>query len=277
MKTGALIFAHKNNIYDYVRMAEWAAENVKRHLQIPITLITDSTVEVTTNIFDKIIYVDAKQGSRRHFTDVNKTDLWYNDTRVLSYDISPYDRTLVIDSDYVVASPVLSLLLKSSIDFLCHKKAQAIGLNTDWTANYFGRNQFPMSWATVMIFSKTSSVKFIFDSMKMVQKNWQHYKDLYRIGKMHYRNDYALSIALGLYTGHTQIFSSIPWNLITALPEHKIKTLGELDHYQVEYTNQKGKSYYIDLNCKDFHAMCKHSLGELIETQSRTRLFNSSL
>jgi hypothetical protein len=277
MKTGALLFAHNNKTYDYIKLAKWTAGNIHRHLDLPVTLITDHDAQVSDGIFDMVIRIDPGAGSLRYFNDTNSSDYWYNDSRVQSYDLSPYDRTLVLDSDYVVASPVLRLPMVSHVEFLCHKRANAVGIIGDWNANYFGQNRFPMAWATVMIFSKTPSVKFIFESMKMVQQNWQHYKNLYQVGKMHYRNDYALSVALGLYTGHSQIFHAIPWNLVTVLPEHTIESSDTLDKYKIKYKNQEGKPKWVDINYKDFHAMCKNSLGELIETDRRTRLFNSCL
>lgn len=277
MKTGALLFAHNNKTYDYVKLAEWTAINVIRHLDLPVTLVTDHDAQVSDGIFDMVIRIDPGAGSLRYFNDTNSSDYWYNDSRVQSYDLSPYDRTLVLDSDYVVASPVLRLPMVSHVEFLCHKRANAVGMSSDWEANYFGQHRFPMAWASVMVFSKTSSVKFIFESMKMVQRNWQHYKNLYQVGKMHYRNDYALSIALGLYTGHSQIFHSIPWNLLTVLPEHTIERSDALDKYKIKYKNLEGKQQWLDLNLKDFHAMCKNSLGELVEADRRTRLFNSRL
>ena len=277
MKTGALLFAHNNQVYNYVALAEWTAQNIHRHLNIPVTLVTDKNVEVSPDVFDQVIRIDSGLGSVRHFQDANQSAVWYNDSRVQCYDLSPYDRTLVIDTDYVVASPILTLPLSSSVEFLCHKKAQAIGLDQDWDANYFGLNRFPMSWATVMIFSKTPAVKFIFDSMKMVQRNWQHYKDLYRVGKMYYRNDYALSIALGLYTGHSQVYSAIPWNLTTALPDHTVQQEHHRDAYMIQHQSSSGRWHSVSLESKDFHAMCKKSLGGIVEAHRRTRLSNSCL
>ena len=36
MTTGALIFAYNNDKINYVKMAAWTANNIKRHLKIPV-------------------------------------------------------------------------------------------------------------------------------------------------------------------------------------------------------------------------------------------------
>jgi hypothetical protein len=42
MTTGALIFAFNNEQTDYVAMAGWSAERIRRHLKIPTAIITDA-------------------------------------------------------------------------------------------------------------------------------------------------------------------------------------------------------------------------------------------
>ncbi len=41
MTTGALIFAFNNEQTDYVAMAGWCARNIRRHLDIPVAIVTD--------------------------------------------------------------------------------------------------------------------------------------------------------------------------------------------------------------------------------------------
>ena len=58
--------------------------------------------------------------------------------------------------------------------------------------------------------------------MNMIKSNWRHYKDLYHITGTNYRNDYALSIALGLVSGHTLKVDSIPWPMPSVLPNTEL-------------------------------------------------------
>ena len=88
MTVGALIFAVNNGATDYLAMAQWSAENIQRHLGISTHIVTAQT---------------SDNANSRHFTDIGHVT-WHNTSRVDAYDLSPWDRTLVLDADYVVAS-----------------------------------------------------------------------------------------------------------------------------------------------------------------------------
>ena len=57
MTTGALIFAFNNSDIDYVSMAAWSAGNIRRHLGIGTTVITDSKQAVNNSIFEHVILI----------------------------------------------------------------------------------------------------------------------------------------------------------------------------------------------------------------------------
>ena len=136
MKTGALIFARNNEKIDYVAMARWSARNIERHLGIPTHIVTDT----------------ATNNNTRHFTDVGNVT-WYNHNRTDAYGLTPWDRTLVLDADYVVASDQLQSLLEVDQDFLAHNRAYDVtNCNNFEGLNLFGNNRMPMTWATVMMF-----------------------------------------------------------------------------------------------------------------------------
>jgi len=264
MTTGALIFAFNNSDIDYVSMAAWSAGNIRRHLDIGTTVVTDSKQAVNNSIFEHVILTDKEQGGTRHFSDIGNVVTWYNSNRVDAYNLTPYEQTLVLDADYVVSSNNLKSLFNSGQDFLCHRNAYNIA-NGEFLSdlNKFGAHGFPLWWATVMLFKKSNTAQYIFDCMNMVKHNWQHYRDLYSIHRSNYRNDFALSIALGIVNGHTLCINSIPWALATVLPEVKLAKAGE-DAYTLEYVNQdKQRKYQLHAGF-DFHAMGKKHLGDII-------------
>lgn len=262
MTTGALIFAFNNEHIDYVSMAAWSAANIHRHLDIPVCVVTDSDTE--DPIFDRIIRIDRTHtDQQREFADIDGRVTWYNQDRVDAYALSPWDQTLVLDADYVVAGPQLVTLLADSRPFLCHRFAwDAVAGKALDNLNYFGSSRMPMWWATTMMFRRNNITEYIFDSMKMVRDNWQHYKDLFGIKRGHYRNDFALSISLGIVSGHTLKVDSIPWDLSTIVPEHEISQLAP-DHYQINF-EKDGKVRYITISGIDFHAMGKGQLGAIV-------------
>jgi len=262
MTTGAVIFAFNNEQTDYVRMAAWSADNIHRHLDIPVAVVTNE--KNPAGDFDCVIYAESESGGTRYFDDYKATVTWHNASRIDTFELSPWDQTLVLDADYVVASDNLKIMLNTSHDFLCYKNAYDVTMITDFTGlNNFGTYQLPMWWATVMIFRRTQQTEFIFDSMQMVREHWQHYRDLYGIQNKTYRNDFALSIALGIVSGHTWHIDSIPGGLATAMPQHRLSLL-DTDHYLVEYTDQQGKNKNITWAGMDFHAMGKSHLENVI-------------
>ena len=250
MTTGALIFARNNEEIDYVAMAEWSAGNIKRHLGIPTHIITDT----------------APNNNTRHFTDIGNVT-WHNHNRMDAYHLSPWDRTLVLDADYVVASDQLKVLLEIDRDFLAHRQAYDVtGCNNFEGLNYFGDHRMPMWWATVMMFRKSNHARLIFESMQMIRDNWTHYRNLYKNTTATYRNDHALSIALGIVNGHTLTHAGIPWKLASLTPEHKLTQLDQ-DSYRVDFINTENKPRWIELR-QDFHAMGKQQLGEIVASNS---------
>jgi hypothetical protein len=250
MTTGAVIFARNNEHIDYVAMAEWSAQNIERHLGIPTHIITDS----------------APSDNARHFTDVG-TVTWHNLNRMDAYKLSPWDRTLVLDADYVVATDQLRSVLDCDEDFLAHRWAYDVtGCNTFEGLNWFGDVDMPMWWATVMVFNKSKSAELIFDAMAMIRDNWTHYRNIYKNSVATYRNDHALSIALGIVNGHTLNHNGIPWQLASLTPEHSL-TLLDQDRYRVDFVNTECQARWIELR-QDFHAMGKRQLGDIVANNS---------
>jgi hypothetical protein len=247
MTTGALIFARNNEHIDYVAMAHWSAHNIQRHLGIPTHIVTDNS---------------RTDSGARHFADAG-TVTWHNTNRLDAYRLSPFDRTLVLDADYVVASDQLKSLLEADQDFLAHRWAYDVtGTNNFEGLNYFGNNRMPMWWATVMMFRRSHTAELIFNAMAMIRDNWSHYRNLYKNNIKTYRNDHALSIALGIVNGHTLNHNTIPWELASLTPEHKLKQLGP-DQYRVDFVNTENKARWIELR-QDFHAMGKQQLGAIV-------------
>jgi len=268
MTTGALIFAFNNESTDYVAMAEWSARNIRRHLNIPTAIVTDANPrDQRLRGFDQVITSSASSGGTRWFEDYQATVTWHNAGRTDAYALTPWDRTLVLDADYVVASSQLKTLLDSDQEFLAHAGAYDItGVDDFAGLNHYGEYNMPMSWATVMMFQKSSHAKLIFDCMAMIRANWRHYKDLYQIASSTYRNDHALSIALGIVNGQTLEYKNIPWALASVTPAHTV-TRTSKDCYRIDYQDQHKRPRWTTIRNQDFHAMGKQHLEKLIETR----------
>ena len=259
MTQGAVIFAVGNAAIDYVAMAAWSAKRIQRFLDLPTTLITDQTVD--DPVFDQVIEIKGTPNDRtRWFADFDQSVPWHNLDRCDAYDLSPYDRTLLLDADYVINSHRLRLVMDNVDRFWCHRHAYTVGVGQ--TFDTFGRHQHPMWWATVMAFGRNPESAFIFDSMRMIRDNWQHYRDLYQINVPLFRNDYALSIALPLVNGHVQSVA-LPGAMMNVMPEHRLSQIDQ-NTFSVTWSNSQGRSQINLLAAYDFHAMCKRDLGVIV-------------
>ena len=265
MTTGVLIFAYNNEHIDYLAMANWSAKNIRRHLNLPVAVVTNIPPPSDYK-FEQTIIANTIGKYTRKFNDLPENVTWYNGNRVDAYSLSPWARTLVLDADYIVASTQLKSILTVNQDFLAHKTAIDITNDLSFDEhNYFGRNRMPMWWATVMMFRRSKKSKMIFDCMTMIKNNWDHYRNLYGVSQRTYRNDYALSIALSIVNGHTLAHNAIPWNLVSVSHEHKLTQLKE-DQYRVDFV-ANNKPRYVTL-AQDFHAMGKGHLGAIVANNS---------
>jgi hypothetical protein len=262
MSKGVLIFAYNNETVDYVAMARWSAGNIDRHLGVPTAIVTNK--EFVAKDYERCILIEPPAtAQKRYFRDHKAAGVWYNTNRVSAYELSPWEHTLLLDSDYVVASDQLSVLFDTNQDFLAHRWAHDITGNLPFKGNEsFGTYRMPMMWATVVSFRRSKTAQLIFDSMEMIRNNWNHYLQLYQIDEQTYRNDYALSIAMNIVNGHTLSDPVIPWPLATATPETKLTQVDQ-DTYKIQYENSEQKQRWMIIR-QDFHAMCKRDLGEIV-------------
>lgn len=262
MTTGALIFAFNNEKIDYLAMARWSAQNIYRHLGIPTAIVTNTPA--TARQHERIIVVESPKAlSTRHFHDIGQNVSWYNGNRVDAFALSPWQKTLVVDADYVVASDQLSSIIAVDHDFVAHKTAYDVTGLTDFADhNAFGRHKMPMWWATVMFFNRSDTARLIFETMQMIRDNWDHYRFLFGIAHTTYRNDYALSIALSTVNGHTLDHAEIPWLLASVNHSHQLTQIDQ-DRYRVDFVDPAKKSRWVEVT-GDFHAMGKRHLGEIV-------------
>jgi hypothetical protein len=267
MKRGVVIFAYNSGKIDYQAMAAWSAARIKRYLDLPTTLITD-THPNDTSAFQSVVVTPAESGGTRHFSDIGHNVTWYNGNRMDVYNLSPYAETLVLDADYVVCSDQLNLSFDIPEDFVATRWAYDVtGLQTFDDLNYFGTNHMPMAWATVMRFNRSPLSKSVFDMMSMIRNNWQHYRDLYGISRSTYRNDHALSITLNTLHGQQGHWPSVPWSLATVVLEHRLEYVND-NTFKVCYKTSDNKLRYVTISGQDFHAMGKKHLGDIVASTS---------
>lgn len=215
VSNGVLIFAI-NSSFDYISAAAFAAKQAKKYLNLPVTLVT--TTEVKLDIFDSVIVIDDNNYSQRNYVAPNGQSTliqWFNESRVNAYDLSPYDKTLLIDADYFMFNSSLQPIFDTDIELACYNEVNDVSGITP-PVNRLNAISIPMQWATVLYFQKCELAKAVFDFMKLIKKDWEYYSILYSFRNHNFRNDFALSIALQVLTGYsTKNFNQLPGKLHT--------------------------------------------------------------
>jgi hypothetical protein len=277
MKTGALIFAQNNSSVDYVKMACFAASHLQQHLNIPVSIATNSKdwllKSQPDHVFDQIIEIsDSSSGNYRRFNDgslASKIMDWKNYDRSTAYDLSPYDTTLVIDSDYIINSDFLAPLLRKDDDLQLFKTSCDI---SGWRSvdEYININPYSVEfyWATVFIFKKNKLTETFFRLITYIKENWNYFVTLYNITSPVYRNDFAFSIAIHIMNGNmpSDFATNIPGNIcfitdrdiLISIKDNDMKFLIEKQSYLGEYTAIKTSGI-------DVHVMNKASLNRFID------------
>jgi hypothetical protein len=280
MTQGAIIFAENNDSVDYVKLAVFAARRIVKYLDIPVSIITDSRGWILQaypdHPFDQIIDIPytpiTPTTQKKKFRDGGLSSQfldWKNFNRTQVYDLTPYEKTLVIDSDYILNSDVLKIALESDYDFQIYKQSMDIALGRD-VSEFKRINQYsiPFYWATVFVFRKNTLTQAFFDLVTYIKANWIYFKTLYSIDSSVFRNDYAFSIAIHIMNGKTtgDFAIELPGkmsyitdrDILVDADNSKMKFLIEKKNYLGEYLLAK-------TNGIDVHVMNKMSLSRYID------------
>jgi len=191
---GVVLFAFNTDRVNYIEIAERASRLITRNLNLPVTIITDIG--------------EMPKNFRKGYAGGT---LWYNSGRYLAYELSPYDETLLLDSDYLILDDSLLKILDSTIDYTIMTKNQ----NPTQTMNgNMGMLSLNYVWATAIAFKKTTKSKLLFELVGRIQRNYDYYIKLYNLREHNFRNDYAFTIADNILNGYTNS-SGIPWTMLT--------------------------------------------------------------
>jgi hypothetical protein len=127
--------------------------------------------------------------------------------------LSPYDETLLLDTDYLVLDSSLLKLFHQQFDYkLMYQMQTPQGISNE----EMGPSSLPLIWATVVLFRKTVRTRLFFDLVKRIQQNYNYFKVLYSMRDSNYRNDHSFSIANIILNGYAlDQHTSIPWPMLT--------------------------------------------------------------
>lgn len=239
MTKGFLLIGHDTEETAYGRLSDLTAKLIKKHFNLPISIITDKFSIIDQSLYDKIIFKEIGSDNYRYDVILNKRVKWRNTDRSDVYNLTPYNQTILIDSDYLIQNDCLKILYEQNVDFLCHNTmVEATGTGQFQNSEYLGIAKIPFCWATVMYWKKSEYAESVFAMWKHIQRNYDYYASLYNLSRVSFRNDFALSIALHMINGQTIHNKFIPWPLVNVpIQSHVVGTTDDQLVYAYESYN----------------------------------------
>ena len=277
MTVGAIIFAQNNSSIDYTKLAVYSASRVIKYLEIPVTLITDNKQWLEKNYsshpFDNVIEISPTDNNQqKRFYDgalSSKILDWKNLSRSSVYDLTPYETTLVLDSDYIINSSILKKSFSNIHDFQIYKKSFDLA---GWrNASEFDRiNQYsiPFYWATVFLFRKSLLTQTLFDLIKYIKSNWLYFRVLYNIDSEIFRNDFAFSIAINILNGKTngEFAVELPGTMTYVTDKDILLKIQDSQmNFLLEKEGHLGEYIAAKTSALDVHVLNKYSLSRFID------------
>lgn len=252
---GVLLFAFNTKL-DYVEIARRSARLIQKTLGLPVALITDTPVDSVE--FDKVFLVDNTLQNYK----VGQPGAWRNGDRYRAYQLSPWDETLLIDSDYLMLDSNLLKLFEQDFDYriMTHNQTPAGNWSTE-----IGTYGLPYQWATAILFRRSEKTRMLFDLVGRIQRNYNYYLKLYHGKNSSFRNDYAFTIANNILQGYELgMDQGIPWPMLTlneALTSISVKD----DLFTIK---EKNKAYVIsrqNLHIMDKEYLLSDNFATLVE------------
>jgi hypothetical protein len=225
---GVVIFAFDNASIDYQRLAVYCANRVIDVWGLPVTIVTDkpfsdyrincvtcNSPEISTTRF----YKDF--GEWLQFLNGNRNEAWF---------MSPYEKTIVIDSDFLVSTTqVLDIWDGTGVKL----SKTAYSLDTSQLTEdmrTLGPDGLPMYWATIVCFDRSKTSEMFFKYWAKAVRWYKAYSNVYNFQSRLMRNDFCVTVALDLLAqkiGSTEPFT-LPYNIPTANFKMEIVSLNPL-------------------------------------------------
>jgi len=280
-KRGFLLHAFGNKDLDYGKLAVCCALSIKTNLQNnSVTVVMDEGTKKWLNTtvpkvimktaFDKIIISKDKypSGRRRHFDSpwLNFQAEFNNQNRVLSYQYSPYDETILLDTDYIVMSNDLDSVWDTDEEFLMNKIA------IDLQSNAFGAIEdrrlsphgIPLYWATVVYFNKSKFSRSFFDLVDYIREEYNFFQFLYGFKEGFYRNDFSFSVAAHAFNGYyDKGIKSLPIDcILTSYQQDAIAEVVDTNEiiFMSHNVDEPWKSTLVNIKDMDVHVMNKREV-----------------
>jgi hypothetical protein len=276
MKKGVILFAHNSEKIDYGSMAIISGGLAKKHLKVPVSLITDkwtiqwlresNKFDLAESIFENIIEIEKPHSENvRNLHDGFFSEVvpFVNSNRYSVWELTPYDKTLLIDTDYLIFSDKLndywnidsSLMMAESMNDVVGDRKGILDARVSETGIH-------LYWATTVMFSKDQYSKFFFNLVDYVKDNYRYYADLFRFDPRQYRNDISFSVAKHIMDGfETDTKFSLP-PVLTIQDKDLIQKIDENGaiKFLIDKPMDCGNFWLTSIKNQDIHLMNKQAI-----------------
>ena len=279
MSKGVVLFAFNNSHVDYIKQAVYCAKRIKKYLNLPVQIITNNNSYLEENFpfyksyIDTVTYSEAPKPSKKTFFDgiySNKGKLeWKNSARDSAYELSVFEKTLVVDTDLLITNNKLLTCFDTNEDFMISKNYHMVNTQKHFASlDRISDKSIPMYWATMLYFTKSNTAKTVFDTVQHIKENYNYYRIMYDIAQTKFRNDFAFSIAVHMMRGFVEdsnwplpipsdMWVSLDKDLLVGVKDDSIHLLAQRDY---DYLSVK-------LTDATIHVMNKFSLNKFIDTE----------
>lgn len=265
MSKGLLVHAFNNEQVNYVKQAVSLAERARKYLNLPVSIITDCDVP---DVFDKVIKITKQGYTQKVYNNGTQAQqlTFKNNSRVLSYDLTPYDQTLMLDTDIIICDDTFKQCFVQQNDLLLYKDAYDLAQTRDYKEFLkISETSVDFYWATCVYFTKCKSNNIFFELLKHIEENWQHYRMAYQILNQTYRNDFAFSIAIHIMNNHKlgSFVKPMPGKLFYTTDKDLLLDINETE---LTFLLEDKNSKYFPMKTKDItvHSMNKFCLEDLL-------------
>ena len=275
MSQGVLLFVYNNESINYLKQAIYLAKRIRKYMDLPTSIVTDVAVKVSdAKHFDKVIKLKTNANNKKTYRDgtLSKRVLSFNNAgRECSYDLTPYDETIVMDTDFIISNNQFLNCFSQQKDLLLFNNATHLGIH-DNTSEFkkISDSGIDFYWATVIFFRKTETNETFFNLIKHIKENYLHYRGVYQFKNTVYRNDYAFSIAVHILSGYVDnnFVGSMPGKKYYAIDRDILLSI-EDDEFKllVEKTDRLGEYTAVKFKGSNLHVMNKFSLERVINEQ----------
>lgn len=191
---GVLVLAQNSNTVDYVEQACLLAMSLK--VTNPDTLISvvtnDEVPPVYKNLFDNIIPIPFDD-------DATEKD-WKVENRWKLYHATPYDQTMVLDTDMLVLQDISSWweFLSNYKLFFTSKVFTYRGeeVSSDYYRKTFTANNLPNLYSGLHYFEKSEQALEFYTWLELVMQNWELFYGQY--AKEHYPGRLSVDVSAAI-------------------------------------------------------------------------------